>query len=104
MRTRKVPIVRPSSEASSSPLLFVMQALILQEYAVPSPDPIPVDANLVGGREVTAANYEVLGTASVNYVRTGSEPILSGALVGGREGTRVLYICQAAYNNGTHPR
>jgi hypothetical protein len=56
-----------------------------------------------GGKEITVPSYEVLFTGAVDYRSGGSDPILSGALVGGSEGGRALYICRARYNNGIHP-
>ena len=56
-----------------------------------------------GGQEITVPNYQVLSSGSVDYVNTGPDPILSGALAGGREGAGTLYICRAIYNKGLHP-
>jgi hypothetical protein len=56
-----------------------------------------------GGQEITIPSYEVLFTGAVDYFSTGSDPMLAGALVGGSEGGRTLYICRAMYNGGIHP-
>jgi hypothetical protein len=56
-----------------------------------------------GGQEITVPNYEVWFAGAVDYFSTGGDPILSGALVGGSEDGRALYICRAIYNNGIHP-
>jgi len=56
-----------------------------------------------GGKEQTIGAYEVLTGSGASWVagRNGSVP--GGALAGGREPGRTLYICRASYKGGVHP-
>lgn len=59
-----------------------------------------------GGTEHAVANYEVLVGGEFLWVADSGGQVPSGAYQGGVEhppGNQKLYICRAAYNNGTHP-
>ena len=58
-----------------------------------------------GGKEITLRNYEVLtgNSSAVRWVAASNGAIPAGAVAGGSEPGRTLYICRARYNNGVHP-
>jgi len=57
-----------------------------------------------GGREVMMQNYEVLvSDTPLAWVESSNGAIPHHAVLGGREHHRKLYVCQADYENGTHP-
>ena len=58
-----------------------------------------------GGREITLRNYQVLtgNSSAVRWVAASNGAIPAGAVAGGAEPGRTLYICRARYNNGLHP-
>ena len=57
-----------------------------------------------GGREVVMSRYEVLVSyAPLNWVPASYGQIPAGAIRGGYEDGRPLFICQARYNGGMHP-
>lgn len=58
-----------------------------------------------GGREITLRNYEVLtgNSSALRWVGASNGAIPAGAVAGGSEPGRTLYVCRARYNNGVHP-
>ncbi|MGI0491239.1 DUF3421 domain-containing protein [Alkalinema pantanalense CENA528] len=59
-----------------------------------------------GGREIEIRNYEVLtnpGQRSLRWVTASGGQVPGGAVLGGQEPGRSLYICRAGYQNGVHP-
>ena len=59
-----------------------------------------------GGKEVLVRNYEVLTvprSARLDWVSASNGRIPRGAVQGGYEKGRPLYVCQASYKGGLHP-
>lgn len=59
-----------------------------------------------GGKEVLIRNYEVLTvprSVRLNWVATSNGRTARGAVQGGDEKGRPLYVCRAAYKGGLHP-
>jgi hypothetical protein len=59
-----------------------------------------------GGREITVPRYEVLTSTRPNRISwqaAANGQIPPGAVVGGQEPGRQLYICRAPYQGGVHP-
>jgi len=56
-----------------------------------------------GGDEIRLPNYEVLTKVQTTWVPASNGYIPSGAILGGQEPGRQLYICRANYQGGRHP-
>jgi len=59
-----------------------------------------------GGKEVTLSTYEVLvrrGGPGPNWAAARNGQVPGGAVRGGGEGGRTLYVCRARYSGGIHP-
>lgn len=57
-----------------------------------------------GGRVITTQNYEVLvSRRPLTWVESSNGDIPTNAIPGGIANGNTLYICQADYQNGTHP-
>jgi hypothetical protein len=59
-----------------------------------------------GGREVEVRNYEALvqqGSVPLRWVAAAGGQVPAGAVTGGQEPGRTLYICRANFQGGIHP-
>lgn len=57
-----------------------------------------------GNREITLSGYQILASKdNLDWVEVNGGEIPDGAIRGGYEGGKILYICQAYYRGGRHP-